>query len=57
MKYIHIFLGISILFSSVFECNYFEAFCGDFEIFVILSATLLPIKSPVAYVPLKNAFM
>ena len=37
---------ISISFSSVFESNSF----GDFEILLILTAVLLPIKSPVALV-------
>ena len=36
--------GVSISFSTVFECNSFR----DFEISVILSAILLLIKSPVA---------
>ena len=41
--------GISVAFSSAFkyisfECNFF----GDFETLVILSSTLLLIKSPVA---------
>ena len=45
----HLSFDISILFFAssklLFECNYFEVF---FETFVILSAILLPIKSPVA---------
>ena len=45
---IYLSFGISLSFSSIFE-----AFCGwisfeDFEILVILSAILLPIRSPVA---------
>ena len=43
----HLPFDISISFSSVFECNFFEAFRGDFEIHVTLSANLLHIKSPV----------
>ena len=40
-------LGISL---SCFFVTVSELFCGEFlEIFVILSATLLPIKSPVAF--------
>ena len=43
---IYFSLGISLLFSFV---NVFELFCCEFlETFVILSAILLPVKSPVA---------
>ena len=49
--YIYIFLGISLL-SSIFFVSFVtvsELFCGEvLEIFVILSAILLPIKSPLA---------
>ena len=45
---IYLSFGIFISFSSVFECNSFKVFCGDFEILVILPAVLLPIKLPVA---------
>ena len=45
---IYLFFLILLLVSSAecisFECNSY----GDFEILVILSAILLPIKSPVA---------
>ena len=41
---IYLSFDISISFSFVFECNSFE----DFETLAVLSAILLPIKSPVA---------
>ena len=50
---IYFYFSIFILFSFAFECNSFEALCEwncfrDFAILLILSAILLPIKSPVA---------
>ena len=62
---IYLSFGIFISFSFVFECNFlkynsFETFCewntfewnsfGDLDIRGILSAILLPIKSPIASV-------
>ena len=45
---IYFSFGISLSFSSVFKCDSFECnYFGDFETLVILSAVLLPIKSPV----------
>ena len=57
---IYFSFGIFISFSSVFECHSFE--CNsfewnsfeDFEILVIFSAILLPIKSPVDSVDFLN---
>ena len=44
---IYLSFGISVSFLPVFKCNSFECiFFGDFE--TLLSAILLPIKSPVA---------
>ena len=53
---IYLSFGISVSFSSVFKCNSFECnFFGDFEALVILSAILLPIKSPAASAVLRIA--
>ena len=40
--------SISLLASSFLECNFVECFAEDFETLVILSAIVLPIKSPVS---------
>ena len=47
--YVFLLVYLSVSFLSVFKCNSFEfnSF-GDFKTLAILSAILLPIKSPVA---------
>ena len=47
-RQIYFSFGISISLSSVFECDSFEAFWGHFEIIVIWSAILFPMKSLIS---------